>query len=113
MDRFLGNYSTYSYAILRIVAGLTFALHGSQKLFGFSGDKPPMQIVSLMGISQVIELVCGLLVALGLLIGYATFIGSGKMAVAYFIVHFPSRAQNQFRNTLLELSFFPCFGRSE
>lgn len=40
MEQFLGNYSTYIYAILRIVAGLTFALHGSQKLLGFPGGKP-------------------------------------------------------------------------
>ena len=89
MEQFLGNYSTYIYAILRIIAGLSFALHGSQKLFGFPGDKPPVQITSLMGIGGVIELVCGLLIALGLLTSYAAFIASGEMAAAYFMVHFP------------------------
>jgi putative oxidoreductase len=89
MEQFLGNYSTYIYAILRIIAGLTFALHGSQKLFGFPGDRPPVQIASLMGIGGAIELVCGLLIALGLLTGYVAFIASGEMAAAYFMVHFP------------------------
>jgi putative oxidoreductase len=89
MEKFLGNYSTYIYAILRIIAGLTFAFHGSQKLFGFPGDTPPLPIASLMGIGGAIELVGGLLIALGLLIGYAAFIASGEMAAAYFMFHFP------------------------
>lgn len=38
MDRFLGKYSPYIYAILRIITGLTFAMHGSQKLFGIPGN---------------------------------------------------------------------------
>ncbi len=89
MDKFLGNYSPHIYAILRIVAGLTFALHGSQKVFGLPGDEPPVSIVSLMGFGGLIELVCGLMIALGLLASYAAFIASGQMAVAYFMLHFP------------------------
>jgi putative oxidoreductase len=89
MDQFLGRYSPYIYAILRVVAGLTFALHGSQKIFGIPGSKPPMPIASLMGIGGLIELLCGLLIALGLLASYAAFIASGEMAVAYFMLHSP------------------------
>lgn len=90
MERFLGKYSPYIYALLRIVTGLLFAMHGSQKLFGIPGSKPPVPLASLMGVAGVIELVCGLMVALGLLAGYAAFIASGMMAVAYFMAHFPS-----------------------
>ena len=36
-----------------------------------------------------IEFFGGLLIAVGLLTGYAAFIASGEMAVAYFQVHFP------------------------
>lgn len=89
MNQFLGNYSSYIYAILRIIAGLSFALHGSQKLFGVPGNKPPLSITSLMGLGGLIELVCGLMIALGLLASYAAFIASGEMAVAYFMLHFP------------------------
>lgn len=89
MERFLGRYSPYIYAILRIVAGLTFAFHGSQKLFGIPGNQPPVPLASLMGVGGLLELGCGLLIALGLLAGYAAFIASGEMAVAYFMVHFP------------------------
>jgi putative oxidoreductase len=35
----------------------------------------------------VIELLCGLLIALGVWAGYAAFIASGEMASAYFIAH--------------------------
>ncbi len=89
MDRFLGQYSPYIYAILRIMAGLTFAFHGIQKLFGFPGNKPPMPLASLMGVGGLIELVCGLLIALGLFASYAAFIASGEMAIAYFMLHAP------------------------
>lgn len=89
MNPLLGNYSPYLYAILRIVAGLTFALHGSQKLFGIPGNQPPLPLTSLMGFGGVIELVCGLLIASGLFASYAAFIASGEMAAAYFMVHFP------------------------
>ena len=37
----------------------------------------------------IIEIVLGLLITLGLFTGYAAFIASGEMAVAYFIGHFP------------------------
>ena len=89
MERFLGKYSPYIYALLRIVAGLMFAMHGTQKLFGWPGGKPPVPVASMMGVAGIIELVCGLLIAIGLLTGYAAFIASGEMAVAYFMVHQP------------------------
>ncbi|HEY9729791.1 MAG TPA: DoxX family protein [Chroococcales cyanobacterium] len=80
MDKFLGRYSPYIYAILRIVAGLMFAMHGSQKLFGIPGNKPPLPVTSLLGVGGAIELITGLMIALGLLAGYAAFIASGEMA---------------------------------
>jgi len=39
----LGSLSTYEpqlYALMRIVTGLLFLCHGSQKLFGFPGTLP-------------------------------------------------------------------------
>jgi putative oxidoreductase len=89
MHRFLGKYSEYFYAVLRIVAGLMFAMHGAQKLFGWPGNKPTVPIASQMGAAGVIELVCGLMIALGLLASFAAFVASGEMAVAYFMVHAP------------------------
>ena len=45
--------------------------------------------MSLDGAAGVIELVCGLLITLGLLTRPAAFLASGTMAFAYFIAHAP------------------------
>ncbi|WP_210486102.1 DoxX family protein [Rufibacter aurantiacus] len=87
MDRTIGRYAPQAYALLRIVAGLMFAMHGTQKLFGFPGDKPAADIASMMGVAGIIELVAGILIAMGLLTSWAAFIAAGLMAVAYFMAH--------------------------
>jgi putative oxidoreductase len=89
MERILGKYSPQLYALLRIVAGLLFAMHGSQKLFGVPGENPPVELASIMGLAGIIEFVGGLLIALGLFASIAAFIASGQMAVAYFMAHSP------------------------
>jgi putative oxidoreductase len=89
MERYLGKYSPYLYAILRIVAGLLFAMHGTQKLLGWPGGGPGGSLPPLVQAAGVIELVAGLMIMIGLLTSYAAFIASGEMAVAYFMNHFP------------------------
>jgi putative oxidoreductase len=92
MERFLGRFSPQLYAILRIVAGLLFMMHGTQKFFGTPappGGKPAMPLSPLFAVAGTVELVCGLLILLGLLAGWAAFLASGEMAVAYFMQHFP------------------------
>jgi putative oxidoreductase len=88
MERYLGRYSEYLYALMRIVAGFLFLWHGTQKLFGFPGANP-QPLFSLMGLAGVIELVGGLLIMIGLFTGWVAFIASGEMAVAYFYAHVP------------------------
>ena len=44
---------------------------------------------SLIGLAAIIEVVGGVLVALGLFTRIAAFIMSGEMAVAYFMAHSP------------------------
>lgn len=83
------NYSAIAFALLRIVTGLLFALHGSQKLLGFPGDGQAVPLGSLMGVAGIVELVCGILVMIGLFTRVAAFLASGQMAVAYFMAHFP------------------------
>jgi putative oxidoreductase len=85
--RFLARYTDVIYALLRVVAGLMFALHGAGKILGLGGQKVPL--ATLFGASGMIELVGGLLVAIGLFTSVAAFICSGEMAVAYFMVHAP------------------------
>ena len=86
MDRWLGKYAEVSYAVMRVVVGLLFACHGVQKLFGVLGGQGQLSSPMLVA-AAVIELLGGVLVALGLWAGYAAFIASGEMAVAYFMVH--------------------------
>src|SRR5688572_29494241 len=88
MQRWLGRYSPYIYALLRIVAGFLFSLHGVQKLFGALGGQS-VELMSQMGLAGVIELVGGVLIAIGLFTSPVAFIASGEMAVAYFQAHAP------------------------
>lgn len=91
MERFLGRFEPYFYAFLRIVSGLLFMMHGSMKLLGIPGNKPTVPVASFpAGISGLLELVLGLMIMVGLLAGWAAFIASGEMAVAYFMAHFPT-----------------------
>jgi putative oxidoreductase len=75
-------------AVLRIITGLLFVEHATQKFFAFPvpfplpGPLPPMLIAA-----GVIELVAGVLVSLGLFTRLAAFVASGEMAVAYFMGH--------------------------
>ena len=73
---------------LRVVAGLLFAQHGAQKLFGvLEGNQA--ELMSLMGLAGIIEFFGGLLIAAGLFTRPVAFIACGQMAVAYFMVHAP------------------------
>lgn len=76
-------------ALLRIVTGLMFMQHGTQKIFGFPAPaRGPFELFSQMGIGGVLELVGGALIVLGLFTRPVAFILSGMMAVAYFQFHF-------------------------
>jgi putative oxidoreductase len=89
MNPFFRKCSPHLYALMRIVAGLLFAVHGAQKLFGFPGDRPGVDLASLTGLAGIIEFVGGLMIAAGLFAAYAAFVASGEMAAAYFIAHAP------------------------
>ena len=88
MERWLGRYSADIYALLRIVAGFLFSLHGAQKLFGVLGGQS-VELMSQRGLAGIIELIGGVLIAIGLFTSPVAFIASGEMAVAYFQAHFP------------------------
>lgn len=87
MEKWLGKYSAFLYALMRIIVGALFACHGAQKLFGVLGGTK--QTGTLMVTAGVIEFAGGILIAVGLFTGYAAFIASGQMAVAYFTRHSP------------------------
>ena len=87
----LGRYEPQARGVLRIIAGLLFLEHGTQKLLSF----PPGQAAgmgwsgTLPGYAGYIELIAGLLIAVGLLTRPAALLASGTMAVAYFYAHAP------------------------
>ena len=100
----------YALAALRIVTGLIFLEHGTQKFFGFPAgemagigwgfDNPA-------AIAGVIELVAGALITIGLFTRSAAFVASGTMAVAYWMAHAP---QNPFPvNTGGDAAILYCF----
>jgi len=79
-------------SLLRIVAGLLFLEHGTQKLFGFpfpAGSNPGPALFTLMWFQGCIEVAGGFLIVLGLFTRPVAFILSGDMAFAYFMSHFP------------------------
>src|ERR1700730_13499095 len=86
MERYLGRYSEAIYGLMRLMVGLAFAEHGAQKVLGALGGQQ-VALASMFGVAGIIELVGGLLIAIGLAAGWAAFISSGEMAVAYFMVH--------------------------
>lgn len=93
IDTKLTQFAPVVLSIFRIVFGLLFTLHGTQKLLGFptameSGTVP-------MGTwpywyAGVLELVLGLLILTGLFTRIAAFVASGEMAYAYFSAHQPT-----------------------
>jgi putative oxidoreductase len=89
MAEIIGRFSAQTFALLRIIAGLMFAMHGTQKLLGWPPMPPGMSgpLPPLMKVAGGIELVCGLLIAFGLFTGIVAFIASGEMAAAYFMRH--------------------------
>ena len=76
-------------SILRIMAGLLYMAHGTSKLLAFPAGPMNPPLLSLPGISGVLEIVLGALITIGLFTRPAAFVASGHMAFAYFIGHAP------------------------
>ncbi|OBF16803.1 DoxX family protein [Mycobacterium sp. ACS4331] len=89
LDERVTSHSATMLSIFRIVIGLLFACHGTAKLFGWPGGTAAETFVWPYWWAGVVELVVGVLVAIGLFTREAAFVGSGQMAVAYFWQHFP------------------------
>lgn len=87
MQPFMARYNSQCYALLRIFAGFLFLWHGTQKLFGFPAAMPAGVPAYIIYGAGSIELVCGILVMIGLFTRYAAFLASGLMAAAYWIAH--------------------------
>ena len=83
----IATWSPRMLSVLRIVTGLLFLEHGTQKLFAFPGPGPGL--TTLLVIQALLELVGGILIIVGLFTRPVAFILAGDMAVAYFYAHAP------------------------
>ena len=88
-------------SILRIMTALLFMQHGTQKLFDVpAAGHPGPELLSLLGFQGLLELLGGLLIAIGLFTRPVAFLLSGDMAAAYFMAHAPK-------------SFFPALNAGD
>lgn len=88
----LDRHAPRGLALLRIMSGLLFLAHGTQKFLSFPGGERAgggLTLDNPGAYAGLIELVCGLLITLGLFTRPAAFLASGTMAAAYFIAHAP------------------------
>ena len=78
-------------SVLRIIVALVILQYALTKLFGFPyfEELSNQPAFTLFWFAGIIELVCGVLVLIGLFTRFAAFILSGEMAFAYFIEHAP------------------------
>ena len=79
-------------SILRIMVGVLYMEHGLAKILDFPHQPNHVLYAPLTlnpGLQGLLELVGGLLLALGLFTRTVAFVLAGNMAVAYFIAHAP------------------------
>jgi putative oxidoreductase len=82
------SFQSQAFALLRIVAGFTFTLHGAQKFGALGGlDGHAAAMFTLFWFAGILEIVGGPLIILGLFTRPVAFVLSGEMAVGYFLVH--------------------------
>jgi putative oxidoreductase len=84
----LSSWAPRVLSIVRVVVALLFIEHGTVKLFGFPFPGPAALPPMLMA-AALIEVIGGVLLALGLFTRLVALILSGEMAFAYFIAHAP------------------------
>jgi putative oxidoreductase len=109
MQRYLGGYEATGYTLLRVVLAFLYFSHGPKWLFGWFGGRPPAPDLLRFQIAGTLEIVCGILIAIGLFTSWAAFLASGEMAVAYFIAHVPRGGWMPIINGS-EITVALCFG---
>ena len=87
MKHVMSAYKSHTYALMRMVVGFLFLWHGVQKLFGFPAGMPADVPAYIIYVAGPVELICGILVMIGLFTRAAAFLASGQMAAAYWIAH--------------------------
>ncbi|HEY0446447.1 MAG TPA: DoxX family protein [Allosphingosinicella sp.] len=88
----VSSWAPRALSVLRIVSGLAFLAHGTQKFLSFPAGERAGSGLGLGGLGAyagLIELVTGTLLVVGLFTRPAAFLASGTMAVAYWYAHAP------------------------
>ena len=100
----LSRFAPQLQGVMRILFGLMFVEHGTQKVFGFpplpeamAHMHVPDQFKPVLMTAAVIEVVTGTLMTLGFFSRWAAFIASGEMAIGYWLGH-----------AMMGKSFFPA-----
>lgn len=95
------TYQSEFRSILRIMTGLLFLQHGTQKLLNFpDASQGTAELMSLSGAAGIIEFFGGILFIIGLFTRPVAFLLCGFTAVAYWMVHGPQ-------------SFYPIINKGE
>ncbi|MCZ0729559.1 DoxX family protein [Mycolicibacterium iranicum] len=100
LDARLAPMTPYVLAAFRVVFALMLAVHGTTALFGWPAGESAGFGVWPYWYAGAIELVCGVLIALGAATRPAAFLASGTMAFAYFMGH-------------ASMSFWPAVNQGE
>ena len=87
MARFMKSYEGPTYALMRIIVGLLFFVHGTSKIVGFPAPPPTEAAAFVIWVAGTLECIGGGLVAVGLWTRWAAFVSAGLMAAAYWIAH--------------------------
>jgi putative oxidoreductase len=88
----LAGYHSPVLSIFRIIFGLLYTIHGSQKLFAWPIGVPGATVTVgdfPLWWAGLVEFVLGIMITLGFMTRIAAFIASGEMAFAYFYQHWP------------------------
>jgi putative oxidoreductase len=91
LDARLAGYHSPVLSAFRIIFGLLYTIHGSQKLFSWPVAAPGPIAVGDWPLwwAGLIEFVLGIMITIGFFTRIAAFIASGEMAFAYFYQHWP------------------------
>lgn len=103
------KWTPYVLSIVRLLIGVLFILHGTQKLWGVPGGGIDHDFTHLRAYAGPIEFIGGALIILGLFTRPTAFILCGEMAVAYFTRWAPQGFWPINNGVGGELSVIDCF----
>lgn len=90
LSRLSARWSPQLLSVLRVITAFLFMEHGGEKLFSFPAPFMfHIPAFSLLWFAGVLEVFGGFLILIGLFTRVVSFLLSGEMAIAYFMMHAP------------------------